>query len=180
MKEPELDEERLSAGIAASTLTIDRRSVASPAGKGSIPVTITPPSGADTTLVLKPAGPGHATGAMAATAPGIWQVSDGTHLAYAAAGLDNPLEYADLRATADRLHELVHHSGGGIFWLAHGIPDLRPVSESDAAAGAAWAGLRRRDAHLVTGVSTTPLLPAWLALPLLLGLVLAAWRREAS
>jgi hypothetical protein len=31
---------------------------------------------------------------------------------------------------------------------------------------------------LVTGLDAIPLLPAWLALPLLLGLALAAWRRE--
>jgi len=31
--------------------------------------------------------------------------------------------------------------------------------------------------HWITSV---PLLPAWLALPLLLGLILAAWRREAT
>ncbi len=110
----------------------------------------------------------------------MWQVSDGTRLAYAALGLDNPLEYADLRATADRVGRLAVATGGGVAWLGRGVPELRRVGATDMAAGAGWIGLRHRDAHLVTGVDSVPLLPAWAALPLLLGLVVAAWRREAG
>jgi hypothetical protein len=54
------------------------------------------------------------------------------------------------------------------------------VADNETASGPGWIGLRRRGAHLVTGVETVPLLPAGLALPLLLGLALAAWRREAK
>ncbi len=52
------------------------------------------------------------------------------------------------------------------------------AASGGAASGAGWIGLRRRDAHLVTGVSSVPLLPAWAGPLLLLGLVLLAWRRE--
>jgi len=31
---------------------------------------------------------------------------------------------------------------------------------------------------VVTGIATTPLLPGWVALPLLLGLLVLAWQRE--
>jgi hypothetical protein len=118
---------------------------------------------------------------MPAVSPGVWRVEDGTHVAFAAAGQDNPLEYADLRATADRIGGLVRRSGGGVFWLGRdGAPHIVRVGAEDRAAGPGWLGLRRRGAHLVTGVETVPLLPPWAALPLLLGLALAAWRREAK
>jgi hypothetical protein len=108
-------------------------------------------------------------------------VEDGDRVAFAAAGQDNPLEFADLRATAERMAPLVHGSGGGVIWLgATGAPRLVRVAEGQNAAGPGWIGLRERGAHLVTGVETVPLLPAWAALPLLLGLALAAWRREAK
>jgi hypothetical protein len=107
-------------------------------------------------------------------------VGDGTHLAYAAAGLDNPLEFADLRATAEKMRKLAGISGGGVAWLGLGTPTLRRVADASAASGSGWIGLRRRGAHLVVGVETVPLLPPWLALPLLLGFILAAWRREAA
>jgi hypothetical protein len=41
-------------------------------------------------------------------------------------------------------------------------------------------GLTRRHDHLVTGVAGLMLLPAWVSLPLILGLLLLAWRREGA
>ena len=36
----------------------------------------------------------------------------------------------------------------------------------------------RREDHTVTGISALPLLPPWLALLLVLGVAVVAWRRE--
>jgi hypothetical protein len=177
MKEPELDEEQLSARIDAGKLLIERRSVA---GDAAALVSVTPPEGAARNVMLTDTGPGRATASLPAPAPGVWQVSDGTHLAFAAVGLDNPMEYADLRATADRMRKLVQASGGGVTWLANGTPELRRVGDGETAYGPGWVGLVRRGAHLVTGVETVPLLPPYAALPILLGLVVGAWRREAK
>jgi hypothetical protein len=177
MGEPELDEERLSARIAARRLMVQRQTVV---GAAASTASVTSPEGTKSDLALAQTGPGKAEGTMAAAAPGVWRVEDGARVAFAAAGQDNPLEFADLRATADRMGKLVRESGGGVTWLgATGAPRLVRVGEGESAAGPGWIGLRRRGAHLVTGVETVPLLPAWAALPLLLGLVLLAWRREA-
>jgi hypothetical protein len=178
MGEPELDEERLSARIERKKLHVERQTVE---GAAASTATVTPPEGAKTELALTQTAPGRADGAMDAVAPGVWRVEDGDRVAFAAAGQDNPLEFADLRATAERMAPLVHGSGGGVIWLgATGAPRLVRVAEGQNAAGPGWIGLRERGAHLVTGVETVPLLPAWAALPLLLGLALAAWRREAK
>jgi hypothetical protein len=177
MGEPELDEDRLTARIDAKRLLVERRTVTGPA---AIAATITPPAGPKRTLALDETAPGQADGATDAATPGVWRVEDGHHTAFAAAGQDNPLEFADLRATADKIGPLVHASGGGVTWLgATGAPRLIRVGAHDTAAGPGWIGLRRRDAHLVTGVDTVPLAPPWAALPLLLGLALMAWRRES-
>ena len=118
---------------------------------------------------------------MAATVPGVWQVSDGERTAYAAAGAANPLEIADLRATATLLAPLARASGGSVHWLdPAGAPELRRTEPGRDASGSSWIGLERRRDHLVTGIAATPLLPPWLALPLLLGLAILAWRREAA
>jgi hypothetical protein len=160
MGEPELDEDRLTARIDGKRLIVQRRTVT---GDAAVVAQVTPPDGPKRGLALTQTAPGQADGAMDA-----------------AAGQDNPLEYADLRATADRMGPLVRASGGGVTWLgATGAPRLVRVGMHDTAAGPGWIGLRRRDAHLVTGVDTVPLMPPWAALPLLLGLALAAWRREA-
>jgi hypothetical protein len=176
MKEPGLEEEALEARIEAGRLTVERRSLAeAPTGQ----VTVTAPDGTTQAVALAAAGPGRAVASLDAAAPGVWAASDGTRRAFAAAEAANPLEESDLRASPERMAPLLRQSGGSVHLLRPGgAPELRMVSADGAASGAGWIGLRRRDAHLVTGVSSVPLLPAWAGLPLLLGLVLLAWRRE--
>ncbi len=178
MKEPALEEEALTASVDNGLLSVERRTTADTPPP---PVTVIAPDGHTSPLTLAPAAPGRATGSAAADAPGVWQVSDGTRTVFAAAGTANPLEIADLRATADYVAPVARASGGSIHWLdPAGAPELRPVESDRVSSGAGWIGLRRNHDHLVTGVAATPLMPAWLALPLLLGLAFAAWRREGA
>ncbi len=178
MKEPELEENALTATVEHGALSIERRSTAdAPAGT----VTVTDPDGRQSALTLSPTRPGRAVGILPAPAPGVWQVTDGTRTAYAAAGAADPPELADLRATATLLAPLVRASGGSTHWLApSGAPELRRTEPGRETAGSGWIGLQRRDDHLITGIAATPLLPPWLALPLILGLALLAWRREGT
>ena len=182
MKEPELEENSLTATVDAGRLAIERHSTdVAPPGQ----VKVTDPDGHVQSLPLTPTRPGRAVASLPATLPGVWQVNDGGATAYAAAGAANPLELSDLRATATVLEPLAHASGGGIAWLdPSGAPALRRTEPDRAQSGgtrqAAWVGLPRRRDHLVTGVDATPLLPPWGALPLILGLVVLAWRREAA
>ena len=184
MQEPTLEENALKARIVPGTgqgarLTIERRSVeATPPGS----VTITGPDGQVTTLPLAETAPGQATASLPAAMPGVWRVTDGTRIAFAAAGAANLREIADLRATATLIGPLTHTSGGGVHWLGTAakpdIPDLRRTEPNRVASGGSWIGLQRRHDHVVTGVASVTLLPAWVSLPLLLGLMVLAWRRE--
>ena len=122
-----------------------------------------------------------------AATPGVWQANDGARTAYAAAGAANPPELADLRATGTLLRKLVRASGGGIHFIGTGtdgappdVPDLRRTEPDRPAAGSSWIGLERRHDHLVTGIAALTLLPSWIALPLMLGLLILAWRREGT
>jgi hypothetical protein len=181
MQEPELEENALTARVAEGKLTIERRST-DPTPPG--PVTVTDPDGTTSSMKLVESGPGRAAAVLAATTPGVWQATDGDHTAYAAAGAANPPELADLRATAGLVTKLARGSGGGVHWLgtavAPDIPELRRTEADRAAAGSAWIGLQRRHDHLVTGIAGLALLPAWLSLPLMLALLVLAWRREGA
>jgi hypothetical protein len=184
MQEPELEENALKARVADGRLTIERRST-DPAPPGQ--VTITDPDSKTQTLDLNEVSPGRATANLPATTPGVWQASDGSRTAYAAAGAANPPELADLRATATLLRKLVRASGGGVRFIGTGepgappdVPELRRTEPDRPAAGSSWIGLERRHDHLVTGIAALTLLPAWVALPLMLGLLVLAWRREGT
>jgi len=115
---------------------------------------------------------------MAVTQMGLYRVSDGTRTALAAAGPLNPIEFADVRATPDKLGPLAAASGGGVFWLVNGVPELRRVAAGRMTAGHDWLGLRENGDYVVAGFTETPLLPALAALLLAIGALIAAWRRE--
>ena len=129
MQEPELEENALTAHVGDGKLSIERRST-DPAPPGQ--VTVTDPDGKARTVTLAATSPGKGTASLAAETPGVWQVGDGTRTTYAAAGAANPLEFADLRATASLLRKLVRESGGGIHFIGTGaagappdVPELR-------------------------------------------------------
>jgi hypothetical protein len=60
------------------------------------------------------------------------------------------------------------------------MPELRRTEPDRPAAGSSWIGFERRHDHVVTGIAALTLLPAWMALPLMLGLLVLAWRREGT
>lgn len=184
MQEPALEENALTAKVAAGRLTIERRTT-DPAPPGD--VRVVDPDGTVKTLPLTAQAPGRASASLPAATPGVWQVSNGGLTAYAAAGAANPLELADLRATATLVGKLTRELGGGVHWLDTGkagaapdVPELRRTEPDSAASGGSWIGLERRHDHIVTGITALALLPAWFALPLMLGLLILAWRREGS
>jgi hypothetical protein len=109
---------------------------------------------------------------------GLYRVSDGARTALAAAGPLNPIEFADVRATPGKLAPLASASGGGVFWLVNGVPELRRVAAGRMTAGRDWIGLRENADYVVAGFTETPLLPAIAALLLAIGTLIAAWRRE--
>ncbi len=179
MREPELEEEDLTARIEGGTMSVTRRSVeAGPAPE----ITVTAPDGTVTRHTAQDEGGGRAVTTLPATQPGVWQATDGRRTAFAAAAAANPLEIADLRADPAKLAPV--RQGGGVRWLGTGaepaVPELRRVAAGRdmASTTGSWLGLRRNQDHIVTGIAATPLLPPWLALPLVLGVALIAWRRE--
>ena len=174
MKEPDLEEEDLRAQVDSDKLTIVRRSLA----EQIPPVTVTAPSGAQEIITLTPDGRGAATTTLTARETGLYRIEDGQRRAIAAVGELNPPELSDLRATPERLAPYVKATGGGIAWIADGIPDFRRTRPGRDAAGSGWFGLSRNESYVVTGVKQLPLMPALLFLLLCAGTVMLAWWRE--
>lgn len=177
MKEPDLEEEDLRARVDGERIMVERRSLA----EGPPPsLTVTSPSGEARTLALEPLAPGRAAAELLADQPGVWRISDGTRVAFAAVGAGNPREFLDLRALAEPAAAAVQRSGGAVAWLTDQVPDLRRVAADRPARGPGWIGLKRNRDHVVTGVSDLPLMPPWAALVLILGAAVVAWRREGQ
>jgi len=97
----------------------------------------------------------------------------------AVAGTVRPLEFDDLRATAEHLEPLAKATGGGIAWLAEGVPEFRRTGVGRDTAGRGWIGLRRNRSYVVTGLEEISLLPGLIVLTLVLGGLAGAWWRES-
>ncbi len=176
MGEPALAGNRLTADVAHGVLTVTRNSLAATPPP---PATVTGPDGVARTLKLTPVRPGVARASLPAPQVGVWRVDEGGLAAFAAAGPADPPEFADLRATATKLGPAAATSHGAVVWLdPKGPPALRMVDPGQLTKGNGWIGLLRRRAHVVTGVDTVPLVPAWAALTVILLLAVLAWRRE--
>lgn len=174
MKEPQLEEEQLAVRAAGSALEIERRSL----DPAPVTLRITSPSGRVVERTVTPSADGIARLRIEAGEEGLWRVDDGRHVAWAAPMPVAPVELERVTSTDALLRPLVEATGGGIVRLEDGLPELRRVAEGRPATGRGWLGLRERERHVVLGSSRTPLLPAWLALALLLAAAGLAWWRE--
>ena len=175
MKEPDLEEEELRAAAAGNTIHIERRSLEA----GGPPVILTSPAGEEIELILDDGGDGRATTTVLAQETGLYRLSDGTHTTVAAVGVLNPLEFADVRTTDERLDPLIQASGGRAVWLVEEpTPSVRRVRPGRNASGRGWIGLVANESYFVTGVRQSALLPPLAVLLLVLGGLMLAWRRE--
>ncbi|MGJ8624958.1 MAG: hypothetical protein ACSHW1_19620, partial [Yoonia sp.] len=174
MKEPELEEETLSATANGLDMRILRRTLNEETGE----VTIVHPDGTETVVKLEEVTPGRWEVLWAAPEVGLYRLRDGDAETVIALGPAAPREFEQTIATGDVLAELVASTNGGVVTMTDGLPSLRDVRAGRPAVGRGWIGLTPRDAYRTADVSVTPLLPAWLALLLAGLLVIGAWLRE--
>ena len=183
MKEPDLEEEHLSAHMADGKLSIDRRSM----GDKVPPAVVTAPSGAKSTIDLAPAEPGMWRFTTEVAENGFYKIADGELSAVALSGTLNAREMSELTTSAAKLGPLAEATGGGMFWSAARpgtapaspqMPRVTMLSSARVLHGSDWLGLKDRDAHVVIGVQSIPIAVGLWALAALLGLLTLAWWRE--
>lgn len=181
MKEPELEEDRLTAVSQGNKLEITRRSLE----PVDAPVEVTFPSGRTEQVVLEETSQGRAVGQLIIDEGGLYQLTDGERSTLAGVGALNSVELSDVTATDAVLRPLVTATGGGISWLADSaVPDIRhnPRGRDMASIGpnvnAQWLAFQSNSAFTVSGIRALPLLPAIILLLLTAMALLLAWRRE--
>ncbi|MEM9032090.1 MAG: hypothetical protein AAGB18_05540, partial [Pseudomonadota bacterium] len=174
MKEPELEEEALTATAEGQTMTITRRTLGEVVGD----VEIIAPDGTVTTLTLEPDGPGRFSTEWEGPEIGLYRLSDGEEDAVIALGPAAPREFEATIATSAVLEPLVDGRRGGILAIEDGSPDLRRVRAGRPAAGRGWIGVTAREAYLTADITVRPLLPPWLFLFVAAMLAVGAWLFE--
>ncbi|MDZ4310120.1 MAG: hypothetical protein U1A24_06155 [Cypionkella sp.] len=175
LKEPELEEEALTATNKSDVLTITRRTVSEkPPGE----LVITGPDGVKQKLVLPPAGPGKYAADWKAPALGLYRLQQDDLVRVVAVGPSAPKEFVETLASGDGLAPIVATMEGGILPIEAGLPGIRTVREGRPAAGRGWIGVTPRGAFVTEDLQISPLVPGWLMLILAAGLAVAAWLVE--
>ncbi|WP_296744942.1 hypothetical protein [Mesorhizobium sp.] len=180
MKEPELEEERLTADGRGMMLEIRRQTMSDDPG----PARVITPSGKALTVKLDKAEPGIFTGSLQTSEIGLYQVANGDLTALAQVGPINAPEFADVVSTEDKLRAPTEATGGSVRRLGSltgdgvVLPSIVPVRSSGAASGDDWIGLRTTDDSALKAVSRVPLFGGFLGLGLLLLAMGSMWYRE--
>lgn len=175
LKEPELEEEALTATANGQVLTITRRTIEEePPG----PVTVTGPDGAMVSLDMTAETPGRYSVDWQAPQIGLYRLEQGDLTRVVAVGPAAPKEFEQALASPDLVAPAVEARRGGILSIEESLPDVRQVGEGRAAAGRGWIGVTPRGAALTEDLSVAPLLPAWAWLVLAALFAVAAWLVE--
>jgi hypothetical protein len=178
MKQPELEEEALRIVVHGHDVTIERQTMADSVSD----VTLTSPTGAQSTLTLKKTEPGLWQADLGVKELGLWRATDGKLTALANVGPANPREFAEVTSTTDVLGKLADATGGSVRRLADGnvltVPRVVPVRTSTSFKGDDWIGLKIRDVSVVRGIGVLPIFAGLIGLLLLVGSLAATWARE--
>ncbi len=182
MKEPELEEERLTADGRGMVLEIRRQTMSDDPGAAKV---ITP-SGKAMTVKLSKSEPGVFTGSAEVPEIGLYQVANGDLTALAHVGPVNAPEFADVVSTGEKLKPAADATGGSVRRLAREgltgtsitLPAIVPVRAAAEASGDDWIGLRTTDDSVLKAVSRVPLFGGFLGLGLLLLALGSMWYRE--
>ncbi len=180
MKEPDLEEERLTAAGRGMRLEITRQSMEDEVGTA----TVTAPSGETREVPLTAGEPGLFRGTLEADEIGLYQVENGDLSALAHVGPVNAPEFADTVSTEEVLAPVAEATGGSVRRLEGGVggpalPNIVPVrSNATTAAGRDWIGLRSTNDSVLQSIRRVPLFAGFLGLGMLLLALGAMWYRE--
>ncbi len=176
MKEPDLEEERLSAKVNGGQVVLTRRSMSSTPRD----IEVQNPDG--TTQILTPTevSPGQWQTTFDGEENGLYRLSDGALSSVVALGPLAPREFEQTIAGDALIAPLSKATRGGTVRIENvPNPKIRLVRAGRVAAGRDWIGLTPRNASVVTDIRLSPLLPAWIWALLAGVLAFAAWRRES-
>lgn len=186
MKEPDLEEEALTALGDGQTLTITRRSMS----EKIEPVQITRPDGSLEKLELKEISDGTWQAKLPKQQLGIHRVQSGTLNALAYIGFTSEKELKNI-VTSDRIvAPLAKTAKSGVFWSGGKktseskdasqvtLPKVSMMTNAGVYAGSGWMGLLDRQAYVVKGVKLIPLISGLLALGILLLALGMMWWKE--
>lgn len=179
MKEPELEEEALTARASGRMLTITRQTI----GNNPGPATIIAPSGKREEVALSQTEPGRFTAEQRMSETGLFTITNGEFSTLVHIGTVDAPEFKAMISTPDILQPVVDATHGLMKRLDNGkggisIPDILPVRGEVRSNDGQRIAIRMTDETVLKGINTLPLFAGFGGLAMLLFAVSAMWWRE--
>ncbi|SEW03234.1 hypothetical protein SAMN05444851_0989 [Aliiroseovarius sediminilitoris] len=174
MREPELEEEALSATATETGLRIERRTMDDTAPDATVMF----PDGTEAGVALSERAPGLFEGVIVAADQGLYRIAQDDLTTVVVRGLAALREFEQPIANAALLAPLGHATNGAVTRIEDGLPGLRPVRMGQLAHGRGWIGYTPRNAYVTQAIRLIPLAPAWLMLAVAALSLIGAWLIE--
>lgn len=178
MKEPELEEEALTARAVGRTLEVTRQTIGDDPG----PATIRYPSGRSETVAFTAAGPGLYRIEKRMEETGLFEVSNGEFSTLVHIGTVDAPEFKAMISTTDTLAPYAQKTRGLVARVEDGdsvqLPDILPVRGEVRMSDPNRMVIRMTDETVLRGIDTTPLFAGFAGLAALLMAISAMWWRE--
>ncbi|WP_350335090.1 hypothetical protein [Coralliovum pocilloporae] len=179
MKEPDLEEERLTAKQQGRTLQVERQSL-----KDDLPLLqVTHPDGTTTSHTLAEAGSGKWVTTLTGLKRGLHTLRNGDLTSTVIFGRGAELEYRNPLSTLEFLSPQSDKTGGVTRRLANGdslaLPSLSVMSHGRRNYfGSGWLGLLEATEEKVLEVRRVPIFAGWVGLLIAFSMLAWMWRRE--
>ncbi|SIQ21637.1 hypothetical protein SAMN05880590_102625 [Rhizobium sp. RU35A] len=178
MKEPELEEEALTARAVGRTLEATRQTIGNDPG----PATIRYPSGRTAQVPFTAAGPGLYRIEQRMDETGLFEVRNGQFSTLVHIGAVDAPEFKAMISTTATLAPYAARTRGLVARVESGsgirLPDLLPVRGEVRISDQSRMVIRMTDETVLKGIDTTPLFAGFAGLAALLAAISAMWWRE--
>ena len=178
MKEPELEENELSARIDNDTILITKNSLT----LDKKPIISTSPDNIKEEIVLEDIGRGKQIGKILSPKEGTWKFSSGNSQISLIVGNSNSSEYLDVRATDNIVKPIVSYTSGSINWVNNekNIPKIKQIQKNKLTDNSKNIQLIKNEKYYVKNIQQSSLTPWYFVLIFSLILLFLSWYRETK
>ena len=178
MKEPELEENELSAKIDNDTILITKNSL----NLDKKPIISTSPDNIKEEIVLEDIGRGKQIGKILSPKEGTWKFSSGNSQISLIVGNSNSSEYLDVRTTDIIVKPIVSYTSGSINWVNNekNIPQIKQIQKNKLTDNSKNIQLIKNEKYYVKNIQQSSLTPWYFVLIFSLILLFLSWYRETK
>ena len=178
MKEPELEENELSAKVDNDTILVTKNSL----NLDKKPIISTSPDNIKEEIFLEDIGKGKQIGKILSPKEGTWKFSSGNSQISLIVGNSNSSEYLDVRTTDNIVKPIVSYTSGSINWVNNekNIPKIKHIKKNTLTDNSKNIQLIKNEKYYVKNIQQSSLTPWYFVMIFSLILLFLSWYRETK